>query len=220
MRSSRSQQGLTSTVLVVGIFAVGVVVLLLRAGSGAPKLEQRPGEPIDPSVWQSPRRTPIGDPPMAHIGGVDQRCSDCHELFESADKTFAEITQHQNLVSQHGRLEHCSRCHALNDKNRLVLQDGSKIGFADARLLCAQCHGPTFRDWEEGTHGKVIGSWKRDSELRRKLDCIECHDPHAPAYPPLPALRGPLQGGDGHGGERAPSRNPLDPTRNRGANRP
>jgi hypothetical protein len=55
--------------------------------------------------------------------------------------------------------------------------------------VCAKCHGPAYRDWQKGTHGKTLGSWQA-GDSRRRLGCTECHDPHSPAYPrivPLPA---------------------------------
>jgi hypothetical protein len=58
-------------------------------------------------------------------------------------------------------------------------------------VLCAQCHGTTYRDWQRGMHGKTMGSWDKSSGKQRRLLCTECHNPHAPAYGRLAPLPGP-----------------------------
>jgi len=166
-------------------------------------------EDIDPA----PLRTPVIVPPRVRIGGVDQKCSDCHALFASLDVTPGDIRQHPHIALNHGRNDRCYNCHAQGDRNRLVLHDGETVDFDHAAELCAQCHGTVFRDWERGMHGKTLGSWVRGSDEQRRLACPECHDPHAPAFGAFVPLPGPHTWRMGHPGEpghEASERNPLE----------
>ncbi|MCA9312258.1 MAG: hypothetical protein KDA21_13675 [Phycisphaerales bacterium] len=138
-----------------------------------------------------PRRTVLGDPPTVLIAGFEQRCNACHKLFQSSWDGRRPLTQHTHIILAHGINNQCDNCHAREDREQLVLHDGSSVTFSRTETLCAQCHGPVFRDWERGTHGKTLGSWDLSSPLARRLSCAECHDPHAPAYPPIAPLPGP-----------------------------
>jgi hypothetical protein len=67
---------------------------------------------------------------------------------------------------------------------------GTPIPWDQPQLLCAKCHGPVYRDWQHGSHGRLNGYWDktRGPQIRRR--CIECHDPHTPPFTPLkPAPR-------------------------------
>ncbi len=136
-------------------------------------------------------RTPMGDPPTARIGTFDMQCNSCHKLFESADPTPEVLNQHIDLVHDHGLNSRCFNCHDNKDREKLVARDGSTFPLTDVVTLCAQCHGPTYRDWTEGIHGKTMGSWDPSSAKQERLRCDACHDPHAPAFGPWPLLAGP-----------------------------
>lgn len=87
----------------------------------------------------------------------------------------------------------CILCHEARNPKQLFLRDGSKIDVAHVDELCGQCHGIKLRRWKDGRHGKVVTSWK--PELRERVTCIKCHDPHAPKFPKFeakapPRLRG------------------------------
>ena len=47
--------------------------------------------------------------------------------------------------------------------------------------LCAQCHGPQFRDYGKGAHGGMEGHWDLSRGGRTRNHCVDCHDPHVPA---------------------------------------
>jgi hypothetical protein len=49
--------------------------------------------------------------------------------------------------------------------------------------LCGQCHGPQARDYAHGAHGGMTGYWDLSRGPRERNNCIDCHDPHAPAFP-------------------------------------
>ena len=157
-------------------------------------------------------RVPMSAPPSTLIEGTRLRCSECHALFKSEHQTDPDLRQHQNLGLDHGMNERCFNCHSEEDRNMLVLHGEEQISFDQVELLCAKCHGPTYRDWQAGMHGKTLGSWDRESPDFRRLVCTECHDPHAPAFDPIAPLPGPntLRMGEPSGHSTPPRRrNPL-----------
>ncbi|MFT7170196.1 MAG: hypothetical protein ACI80K_003343 [Paracoccaceae bacterium] len=164
-------------------------------------------------ISTSPIRESITDPPTVRIGGVDQKCSDCHALFASLDVTPSHIRQHTDLVMNHGMNGRCFNCHFKDDRNLLALNDGSTVGFADSTDLCARCHGTVFRDWELGMHGKTMGSWDASSGKQWRYRCVDCHNPHSPRFPKIEALPGPntlRMGEPYHHDSAAQDRNPLE----------
>jgi hypothetical protein len=83
----------------------------------------------------------------------------------------------------------------------LRLADGRSLPYSDVMSLCAQCHGPQFRDYQHGAHGGMTGYWDLSKGGRTRNSCIDCHDPHAPKYPTVTPARGPndrFLSGDGH----------------------
>ena len=132
-----------------------------------------------------------------------RNCASCH----TADKPVKLETDKQgntiippahapDLRMAHGensRNNACFNCHDPAKLNQLVTRDGTKLKLADATPLCASCHGPTYRDWEAGIHGRTTGFWDRQLGAATRLECASCHDPHAPAFPqmiPMPRPRG------------------------------
>jgi hypothetical protein len=137
------------------------------------------------------RRQPMGDPPQTMIGGYEHGCAECHRLFDSPPVARRTLMQHTDIVLRHGMNDRCFNCHDREDRTRLVLHDGTLIGFGEVPRLCSQCHGTVFRDWQRGTHGKTMGSWDVRSGKQHRLNCNDCHDPHSPAYQPVAPLPGP-----------------------------
>jgi hypothetical protein len=103
--------------------------------------------------------------------------------------------EHNDLVMQHGRQnrnDNCFNCHDPNNLDKLKTKDGRLLTWEQSTLLCACCHGPTYRDWEIGIHGRTSGFWERSFGPAARLECASCHHPHAPefgALPPAPAPR-------------------------------
>lgn len=142
-------------------------------------------------VSTQPLRQIMRGEPTINSGGFDLRCSECHRLFPSRPDAGSTMAQHTNIALDHGVNNRCLNCHDRFDRNRLRLHDGSTVAFEDAPLLCSNCHGPTFRDWERGMHGRTNGYWNTEMGEQRRLLCTECHDPHAPDIAPMTALPGP-----------------------------
>lgn len=127
-------------------------------------------------------------------------CNTCHEenkpgKLEFDDKGHVVLPAgHTDLVMQHGRNkrnENCFNCHDENNHALLRTRDGRKLKFEESALLCANCHGPTYRDWEAGVHGRASGHWNRAMGPVTRQECAACHNPHAPAFPPMKPAPGP-----------------------------
>jgi len=203
----------------IGGALIGPAFLVLALGmfmtSRATVLPNAPTPVVQPEqIAPVPRRTPMSDPPTALIAGFEQRCNDCHRIFESTWDGERTLEQHQDIVINHGINENCFNCHVRDDRELLVLQGGKTTTFSDVTTMCAQCHGPIHRDWRRGVHGKTLGYWNAELGPQHKLTCTECHDPHSPGYPHYEPLPGPntLRMGDpgaGHHAEVEARRNPL-----------
>jgi len=90
----------------------------------------------------------------------------------------------------HGRNNNCFNCH--NETNLVTLQsrDHRELKITDSPSLCGSCHGPTYRDWEAGAHGRTGGHWSTNFGEVTYKPCTACHDPHHPKFPgrkPAPA---------------------------------
>jgi len=137
------------------------------------------------------RKTVMEDPPLTRVGAYEYKCNECHRVFRNeAEKTLG-LVQHTDIFFNHGMNNRCFNCHDQFDRNKLVGRDGRYISYTQVPLLCSQCHGTTYRDWQRGMHGKTMGSWETGSAEKQRLTCPQCHDPHAPAFPPYEPLPAP-----------------------------
>ena len=159
--------------------------------AGVPRHDVAEVTPVQLSI--QPLRQIMVDPPTALIGGFEQGCMDCHRFFDSASTSADQRmpAQHTHIILSHGLNNRCLNCHLEENRSKLVLHDGSAIGFNQVALLCAKCHGPTYRDWQKGMHGKTMGAWNPKAPTQHRLGCTHCHDPHSPAFDPMTPLPGP-----------------------------
>jgi len=155
-------------------------------------------------------RTPSGSPRIP-TGTFDEKgnavtvaCATCHTTKPSNGEARLGVPSslfHQGLVGKHGNLT-CVSCHNTSDGySSLRLADGKSVPFTEVMRLCAQCHGPQFRDYVHGAHGGMSGYWDLTKGGRVRNNCIECHDPHSPKYPTVAPARGPndrFPAGGGH----------------------
>lgn len=112
-------------------------------------------------------------------------CATCHDTRapQVATNHPSQLDEfHQGLRYAHGDLT-CLSCHQAEDYDMLRKSDGTSIKINDSINLCAQCHGPQYRDYRNGSHGGMTGHWDLTRGGRQRNTCIDCHDPHHPAYP-------------------------------------
>ncbi|MFB6264066.1 MAG: hypothetical protein ABEL76_10650 [Bradymonadaceae bacterium] len=124
-------------------------------------------------------RTPVGE------RTVGIRCSTCHDsMVDGPPATRPEEVGsfHADMTLEHGDLS-CNSCHSMEDRDRLSLADSTQISFDRTMELCGQCHGPQLRDYRHGAHGGMSGHWDLSRGSRTRNHCVNCHDPHDPAYP-------------------------------------
>jgi len=160
--------------------------------------------------------TPVRSPlmrPEIEVGAYRYRCNECHALFPSPPETERTLTQHREIVLEHGINKRCFNCHNLRDRNAYADDKGEAIPWDQPQLLCAKCHGPVYRDWTHGVHGRTNGYWDPTRGPRDFLRCVRCHDPHAPAFTPLKPAPPPntLRMGEQHPGaaQAEETKNPL-----------
>lgn len=130
----------------------------------------------------------------------DFDCYACHEkgkpppLRFDAEHNLIIPAEHSNIVMGHGRHNRnnlCFNCHDEHNLELLQTRDGRELKLAESTPLCGSCHGPTYRDWEAGAHGRTGGHWSAGlGELHRQI-CVDCHNPHSPKIPPREPAPGP-----------------------------
>ncbi|MCA8972516.1 MAG: hypothetical protein R3B99_37990 [Polyangiales bacterium] len=125
-------------------------------------------------------------------------CFTCHGLLqvELSERAPTPIQPdvggpHVGLTFEHGPLD-CAHCHDASDPSWLHTADGHRLPTTEALELCAQCHGLQWTDFQHGAHGGMRGAWDLNAGPRERNHCVDCHDPHRPAfgqYRPMPPPR-------------------------------
>jgi len=178
------------------------------------KYESPLTQPETTPAWVTDTRT-VYHPklePKITLAGYTYNCSDCHKLFRSPPETTRSLTQHANIELKHGINTRCFNCHHLTNRDALVDDWGNEIPYDQPQLVCAKCHGPVYRDWLHGSHGRTSGYWDMNAGPSIRAKCIQCHDPHQPPFPPMRPAPGPhtLRMGVQHDTEdHQPATNPL-----------
>jgi hypothetical protein len=168
----------------------GIALLVLSACKASPA-----SQPIPLANASQPYPVIINDPPRLssiESGIPDPRgaptrvaCQTCHSLRQSNPLPASMdglTTFHQHMVFKHGNST-CTSCHVEGRHDRIHLANGSVLPMTEALSLCAQCHGPQYRDYQHGSHGGMNGYWDRKRGPRTRNHCVDCHDPHAPQIP-------------------------------------
>lgn len=198
-----------SGVVLAGAVGIGALLLVqaqnapapVTAGGELPKLPVVPRPPAQQPPVGAATDTHLDKTPPRQTKGLDlvklgwtYNCMECHKLFPAKWQYDRPLNEHKDLKLDHGNNRFCLNCHHPKNRNAFVDYDGSEIAQADVVQLCAKCHGPTYRDWQAGVHGRQNGHWDPKKGDKTKLRCIQCHDPHSPnfqAVKPLPALTYP-----------------------------
>jgi hypothetical protein len=130
----------------------------------------------------------------------DFDCYACHEkgkpptLRFDTNQVLIIPKEHSDIVMGHGRHNrnnNCFNCHDENNLELLQTRDGRKLKLEESPPLCGSCHGPIYRDWEAGAHGRTEGYWNRQMGQPKRHICVDCHDPHHPRIPPRKPFPGP-----------------------------
>ena len=117
-------------------------------------------------------------------------CTSCHlgRKVVMAEKRTSDV--HHNVQPVHpkqtGAL--CSTCHAADNVELLVLENGERATLDESYRLCAECHIAQVNAWAHGAHGKRLDGWQG---RRVVMACPDCHDPHKPALEPRIPFRAP-----------------------------
>jgi hypothetical protein len=125
---------------------------------------------------------------------VQVSCITCHSLAPLDTLRAQNLSVHGKRTLSHGSLG-CQSCHDKDHNDKLVLAGGDTINMTEALTLCAQCHGPQFRDYKRGSHGGMKGYWDRSVGTRERKHCVECHEPHSPAFRPMMPVLPPSTAG-------------------------
>ncbi len=189
---ARSAARTTLVLAAIALFFIALAVLLLSNLWGHPPPRQNIALVAPDFLAPTPWRRTYADLVKAKEDLSDYDCYGCHEpnkppplRFDPAGKIIVP-QEHNDIVMGHGshdRNNVCYNCH--NEQNLLTLQvrDGRIVKFDQIPLLCGSCHGPTYRDWEAGAHGRTSGYWDRSRGPIERLSCANCHNPHAPRIP-------------------------------------
>ena len=138
----------------------------------------------------APVRQPKPKPEYA-AAGYTYQCMDCHRIIPSPSETLRKLTQHTEIRLHHGLNARCFNCHPPTNRNAFVDDFGQEIAWNEPQLVCAKCHGPVYRDWQAGSHGRINGYWDKQQGPQTKRRCVECHDPHSPPFQGLQPAPGP-----------------------------
>jgi hypothetical protein len=188
------------------------VVLLALAVAFHFKLWGRPstpGEiPLVDTNFLSTATARISAAQLFSTAGADTSDFDCYVCHEKTKPPTIRYdtngviiipTEHKDIVmghGTHGRNNNCFNCHSENKLDTLQSRDGRELHITNSPALCGSCHGPTYRDWEAGVHGRTGGFWDTSIGAMTFKPCTACHDPHHPKFP---------------GRTPAPAPNPLHP---------
>jgi formate-dependent nitrite reductase cytochrome c552 subunit len=173
--------------------------------------------PFAESVRQPERLTSVpSDKQDAKGQPLRVGCVTCHSLRApsklppsmGALTAFHGSKDGTHLTLQHGTLT-CGYCHVEGDPLKVHLATGAPIPMEDALALCAQCHGPQYRDFKHRAHGGVNGYWDETRGPKTRNHCVDCHDPHSPAVPQVTPVFPPVYA---HGAATSGSHKSSDPS--------
>jgi len=195
--NDQSKTSLTLTILVAALTVLTVAFLSNLWGRTSPVADL----PLVPP-WvtnTATARTNYADLIRMKADLSDFDCYVCHDqkkppvLKFDANHNIIVPDEHKDIVMGHGRHNRNNVCYNCHDESNLELvqtRDGRELKLSESTPLCGSCHGPTYRDWEAGVHGRTSGFWDRSGPIDRK-PCVSCHDPHSPKFPSREPAPGP-----------------------------
>ena len=179
----------------MGAFVLLTVAFLFNIWGRTAALPQIPLVDLE-FIKTNTVRTSYGELAASKQDLSDFDCYGCHEkgkpptLRFDANHILIVPDEHKDIVMFHGRNNRnnlCTNCHDENNLELFQTRDGRELKFSESSQLCGSCHGPTFRDWNAGAHGRTSGYWNRgEGEFKGdylRKDCVSCHNPHSPKFP-------------------------------------
>ncbi len=193
----------SKTAVTLAVLSVSFAVLMFAFLSGSGGTQWRgPAIPLVDTNFldRSTTRQSYADLVRTGADLSDFDCYACHDkkqpppLHFDTNQNIIVAKEHPDIVmghGSHGRNNNCFNCH--NETNLVLLQprDGRELKFEDSPKLCGSCHGPTYRDWEAGAHGRISGYWDRSKGPIERKACVNCHNPHSPRFPSRKPAPGP-----------------------------
>ncbi len=137
-------------------------------------------------------RDPLLTVPKLQQAGFSYECNSCHRHMSPSMEPKTRMTTHQNIRLDHGINNRCYNCHHPSKQEAFIHHSGAEIPFAKTELLCQKCHGPKYRDWAIGVHGRPAGYWDKTRGESTKVTCTACHDPHSPKFKPMEPAPAPI----------------------------
>jgi hypothetical protein len=166
---------------------------------------QRPSIPLVDASFLSNATARVSAADLVKSGGDTSglECYTCHDKKETVKLTFDTNggivlpKEHIDIAGTnsegafmpmaHGRNDrnnNCFNCHNETNLETLQTRDGRNLKITESPQLCGSCHGPTYRDWEAGVHGRTGGFWDLALGPMDRKVCTSCHNPHAPRFRP------------------------------------
>jgi hypothetical protein len=124
-------------------------------------------------------------------------CEQCHKVPLARmkhDGKDGKPAAHWAVELKHApaHVMNCRTCHLEDSMDKLKTLTAAPVSYQQSHQLCAQCHSKEAADWAGGAHGKRVAGW---APPRVAQTCVECHDPHQPAFTSrLPARAAATQG--------------------------
>lgn len=138
-------------------------------------------------------RDPLDGDLRLKKAGFLYNCNDCHQHFVRPEGAGNLIAEHSEIQLSHGDNDRCLNCHNPENLESFVDHDGSMIEAGASEQLCRKCHGPKYRDWVVGVHGRPNGYWDETRGESKKATCVACHDPHSPQFEPIEPAPAPRE---------------------------
>lgn len=184
----------------LSIAVAAAAATLVACGTDQPRPSRPPPGPpaFAVEINQPARLTSVETGEVDALGRpLRVACVTCHSLRAptAPPTSTAELDEfHQGLEFAHGELS-CASCHVAGEQRTLRKADGTEVDMRDAMVLCRQCHGQQARAYDHGAHGGMTGHWDLSVGGRVRNHCVDCHDPHVPAFQPMQPAPGPRDRG-------------------------
>jgi len=189
--------------VLVGLVGYYFVATILSSAAEEKQPPVPREQPINLDFGPTTKRA---DKVYLHKATFEYECVECHAWQERDPSPREFIGEHSKMNLEHGSLKTCFTCHHETEYDQLVdPRDGSPLAYNKHVSLCVRCHGPVYKDWKYGAHGRRGGYWDKSQGEQTRTECIICHDPHQPAFKPIAPLPRP---GVARGAVHAPSDEP------------